>query len=93
MYDLVILIDEERQIAEAFAEAFIAREERLRVALVLPRTDTLRPRVRRLREYLDLSEIGLIEGHARPDAPGDQHYLDVDGRLVYGERIMTLAAA
>jgi hypothetical protein len=91
MYDLVVVADSERQLAPALAEAFLARDRRERVAVVLPCMSTRHPEVQRLRRSLDLSEITLIEGHAARDA--DPHYLDVDGRLVYGESIITLTAA
>lgn len=98
LYDLVIVVDKpealaDQPLADAFAAAFVAREQGQRVAVVLPATDVLRPRVRRLRAVLDLSEIVLIEGSVRPEAADDPHYLDVDGRLLYGERIIAPAAA
>lgn len=60
---------------------------------MLPATRALHPRVRALREALDLSEIGLIEGQAHADDAGDPHYLEVDGRLVYGEQVLALTDA
>ena len=86
MYDLVVVVEREGALAPAFAEAFLARERRERVALVLP----CDPAVRRLRDSLDLSEIALIEGYARRE---DEHYLDVEGRLVYGERLVGAGAS
>lgn len=85
MYDVVIVAERDGAVAPAFAEAFLARERQERVAVVLPRD----PRVRRLRGHLDLSEITLIEGRPRRE---DEHYLDVEGRLVYGERVVAVAA-
>ena len=86
MYDLVVVVEREGAMAPAFAEAFLARERGERVAVVLPRD----LRVGRLRDSLELSEIALIEGCARRE---DEHYLDVGGRLVYGERVVGAAAA
>lgn len=80
VYDVVIVVEREDAVGPAFVEAFLARERRERVAVVLP----CDPRVRRLRASLDLTEITLIEGRPRRE---DAHYLDVDGRLVYGERV------
>ncbi len=91
LYDLVIVAESERQLAEAFVAAFLGRDRRQRVAVVLPSSEGLHPEVRRLRHSLDLSGITLIEGHATRDA--DPHYLDVDGRLVYGDSIVMAAAA
>lgn len=85
MYDVAIVVEGDGAVAPAFAEAFLACERQERVAVVLPRD----PRVRRLSDHLDLSEIALIEGRPRRE---DEHYLDVDGRLVYGERVVAVAA-
>lgn len=86
MYDLVVIADDPAVVGAAFAEAFLARDRRERVAVVLPRD----PQSRRLRDHLDLSEIVLIEGQARIE---DAHYLDVEGRLLYGERIISAPTA
>ncbi len=51
---------------------------------------TLHPDVRPLRDVLDRSEITLIEGDAVRDE--DLRYLDVSGRLVYGDAIAMAAA-
>ena len=91
MYDLVVVAESERHLAPAFAEGFLGRDRRQRVAVVLPRTETFHPEVRRLQRSLDSSEITLIEGYATPDS--DPHYLNVDGRLVYGESIVTIAGS
>ncbi len=55
-YDLVIVAESERQLAEAFAAAFLGRDRRQRVAVVLPspRTSGFANRERALRESLAL---------------------------------------
>ncbi len=60
VYDLVVIADHESAVAAAFADAFIARDRRERVAVVLPGTTN----TRRLNDYLDLSEITLVRGAA-----------------------------
>jgi hypothetical protein len=80
MYDIVIIGDG----PAAFAAAFLVREVQGRVAIVLPGT----PLTEDLRTAMSPYDIMLIEGHALRD--GD-HYLDVNGRLLYGEHIIDTA--
>lgn len=89
VYDLVVVANSEHQIGDAFAAAFVGREQEQRVAVVLPHSQAVLANVQRLREALSLSEIGLLVGRVTRDA--DPHYLDVDGRLVYGDSVMALA--
>lgn len=79
VYDVVVLGDG----AAAFAVAFAARERRRKVGLVLPTV----PSVPRLLEVLGDFELTVITGDARRD-PDDGHYLDVDGRLIYGAQVV-----
>lgn len=85
MYDVVVIVDDDNALADAFATAFLARERQERVAVVLPRSPAFHRYVRRLADHLSSSEITLIEGTPQRE---DDHYMDVDGRLVYGERII-----
>lgn len=70
--------------ADAFAEAFLARERGERVVVILPRNAGI---VARLRDALARSEVTILEGTVRRDAD-DDHYLLLDDRLVYGERVL-----
>lgn len=90
MYDLVIVAESEKHLARAFADAFVGRDRRERVAVVLPPNQDLHPEFHRLRRSLELSEITIIEGSASDAGP---HYLDIDGRLIYGESIVRVAVA
>lgn len=92
MYDLLILVTQERDIGDAFAAAFEAREGQERVALVVPSSEAFRARTARLRRALERSDVSIIEGCAEPDADGDPHYLTVDGRLLRADRMLRLAA-
>lgn len=78
MYDVVVLGGGPM----AFATAFAVREAGRTVALVLAE--------RRLDEWLAAAmarfEITLIAGWPHRE---DEHYLDVEGRLVYGERVVS----
>ncbi len=88
MSDLVIVVTGERDVASAFAAAFEAREAQQHVSVVLPRTEPWPARTALLRHALKRSEVGILEGHAEPDADGDTHYVTVEGRLIRGDRIL-----
>ncbi len=77
MYDVVVLGGG----PVAFAEAFAEREAGHRVAVVLAG----RPLDERLAAAMSRFEINLIEGWPEHE---DEHYVDVEGRLIYGERIV-----
>lgn len=81
VYDLVVVAESESTIAAAFAEAFIARDGRERVAVVLPGETN----VRRLSDYLDLSEITLVRGAAELEG---EHHAVVRGRRLEGARVV-----
>jgi succinate dehydrogenase/fumarate reductase flavoprotein subunit len=78
VYDVVVLGNG----GAAFAVAFAARERRWRVAVVLSGA----PPERRLLEALACFEITIVGGSVRRDE--DEHYLDVDGRLLYGAQVI-----
>lgn len=78
MYDVVVLGSN----AVAFATAFAAREAGCSVALVLAE----RGLDERLAAAMSRFEVTLIEGWPRRE---DEHYVDVEGRLVYGERVVS----
>lgn len=82
MYDVVVLGAD----PVAFAAAFVAREAGRSVALVLGE----RPLDERLAAAMSRFEITLIEGWPRRE---DEHYVDVEGRLVYGERVVSTVSA
>lgn len=81
LYDVVVLGSG----GAAFAVAFAARERGWRVGVVLPEA----PPKPRLLDALALSEITLIGGRVRRD--DDEHYVDVDGRLLYGAQVIGAA--
>lgn len=82
MYDIVVL----GAGAEAFATAFVAREAGRSVALVLGE----RPLDERLAGAMSRFEITLIEGWPRREG---EHHVNVEGRLVYGERVVITISA
>lgn len=80
VYDLVVIAEDESALAAAFADAFVARDRRERVAVVLPGTTN----TRRLNDYLDLSEITLVRGAAEIEG---NHHAVVRGRRLEGARV------
>lgn len=82
MYDVVVLGAD----PVAFATAFAAREAGRSVALILGE----RPLDGQLVAVMARFEITLIEGCPRRE---DEHYVDVEGRLVYGERVVSTVSA
>lgn len=78
MYDVVVVGGG----PVAFAAAFAAREAGRTVAIVLAN----RPLDERLAAAMARFDVTLIEGWPERE---DEHYLDVEGRLVYGERIVS----
>ena len=88
MYDLVIVVTAERDVASAFAAAFEARAAEQHVSVVLPRTEPWPARTALLRHALERSEVSILAGHAEPDGEGDMHYVTVEGRLIRGDRIL-----
>ncbi len=82
MYDVVVLGAD----PVAFATAFAAREAGRSVALI----PSERPLDGRLAAAMSRFEITLIEGYPRRE---DEHYVDVEGRLVYGERVVSTLSA
>lgn len=88
MYDLVIVVTDERDVAMAFASAFEAREGQQHVTLVLPKTEQFRARTARLRHALQASEVAILKGRAEPDAEDDAHYLTVEERLIRGDHVL-----
>ena len=78
VYDVVVLGSG----GAAFAVAFAARERGWRVAVVISGA----PPEPRLLRALAPFEITIIGGRARRDV--DEHYLDVDGRLLYAAQVI-----
>lgn len=81
VYDLLVVAENGSAIAAAFAEAFMGRDRRERVAVVLPGETN----VRRLTDYLDLSDVTLVRGTAKLE--GDHHVV-VRGRRLESGRIV-----
>lgn len=78
VYDVIVLGSG----GAAFAVAFAVRERGWKVAVVLSGA----PQQPRLLEALAPFELTIIAGHATRDA--DAHYIEVDGRLLYGAQLI-----
>ena len=78
VYDVVVLGSG----GAAFAVAFAARERGWKVAVVLSGVSPQPQLLNALAPF----EITIIGGRVRRDE--DEHYLDVDGRLLYGAQVI-----